>query len=165
LRKYSVNPKQRSAEQKCEEDIQRYGLHILKVADGNNWAEYAYTVGLFQTYGHPEAIVLGLPGDVAHGVLNCLADVIRSGKQFAPGEQTEDLLEGYPCKFLEIPFEQMFAHFGWAIWYYDDRAFPVWQLVYPDRAGRWPWEPGVSPGFISQQPVLSKVPVSAWAIR
>jgi len=165
LRRYSDNPKQRSAEEKCEEDIERYGLHVLKVAGGNDWPEFVYSVGLFQSYDHPEVIILGLPGDVAHDILNGLADVIRSGKRFAPEDETEDLLEGYLCRFLAVPFEQLFAHFGWAIWYYDDRAFPALQLVYPDRAGRWPWEPGVSPGFISQQPVLSRVPVPAWAIR
>jgi Domain of unknown function (DUF4262) len=165
LRKYSEDPKERSAEEKCEEDIQRYGLHVLKVAGGNDWPEFAYSVGLFESYDHPEVIVLGLPSDVAHHILNALADVIRSGKRFGPEDETEDLLEGYSCKFLAVPFEQMFAHFGWAIWYYDGRAFPVLQLVYPDRSGRWPWAPGVSPGFLSQQPVLSTISVPKWAKR
>lgn len=165
MRTYSDNPRQRSAEQQCEEDIQRYGLHILKVAGGNEWPEFAYSVGLFQSFAHPEVIILGLPGDIAQDILNGLADVIRSGKRCAPEDETEDLVERYPCKFLDVPFEQMFAHFGWAIWYYDDRMFPVLQLVYPDRMGRWPWESGVSPEFASQQPVLRTTPVPVWAKR
>ena len=165
MRKYSDDQRKRSAEEKCEADIQRYGLHVLKVAGDNEWPDFVYSIGLFHSFDHPEVIILGLPGGVAHDILNSLVDVLRSGKCFADGDETDDLLEGYSCRFLVVPPEQVVAHFGWAMWYYDGRAFPTLQLVYPDREGRWPWDAGVSPSFLAQQPILNAVPVPAWATR
>ena len=165
MRKYSDDPRKRSAEEKCEADIQQYGLHVLKVAGDNEWPDFAYSIGLFDSFEHPEVIILGLPGDVAHRILNGLADILRSGKRFADGDESDDLLEGYPCRFLAVPPEQVVAHFGWAMWYYDGRAFPTLQLVYPDREGHWPWDGHVSSGFLAQQPILNAVPMPSWATR
>ena len=165
MRKYSDEPEERDAEEQCERDIQSCGLHVLKVTGDDEWPEFAYTVGLFHTFNHPEVIVLGLPGETAHVILNDLADAIRSGKRFAAGDQTEDLLENYACKFLAVPPAQVAAHFGWALWYYGDNTFPALQPVYPDREHRWPGDEGVAAGFLRQQPVLSTVAVPEWAAR
>ena len=165
MRKYSHEPEERAAEEQCERDIQSYGLHILKVTGDEEWPEFAYTVGLFHSFNHPEVIVLGLPGETAQAILNNLADVIRTGKRFAAGEVSEVLLENYACKFLAIPPAQVTAHFGWAFWYYGDSPFPTLQLVYPDREHRWPWDKGVATGFLEQQPILSTVALPGWATR
>jgi hypothetical protein len=165
LPRYSDDPKKRSAEEKCVADIQHYGLHILKVAGDDDWPEFTYSVGLFHSFEHPEVIVLGLPGDVAHSLVNGLADEVRSGHRFIASEETENVLEGYPCTFRAVPPHHVGAHFGWASWFYDGEPFPALQLVYPDRARRWPWDPDISPGFLAQQPVLATVALPKWAIR
>jgi hypothetical protein len=100
MRKYSDEPEERAAEEQCERDIQSYGLHILKVTGDDEWPEFAYTVGLFHSFNHPEVIVLGLPGETAQAILNNLADVIRSGKRFAAGDQSDDLVETIRANFL-----------------------------------------------------------------
>ena len=104
-------------------DINRFGLHVLQVAGDNDWPEFAYSVGLFHSFEHPEVIVLGLPGTVAHRLLNGLAGEVRSGSRFGTGEETTRLLEGYPCAFRTVPPDHVSAHFGWAIWFYDGGAF------------------------------------------
>ena len=55
MRKYSHEREERAAEEQCERDIQSYGLHILKVTGDEEWPEFAYTVGLFHSFNHPEA--------------------------------------------------------------------------------------------------------------
>ena len=45
-----------------------------------------------------------------------------------------------------------------ACWAYEGEEFPVVQLVWPDKQGRWPWEDGVRAGFRDAQPVLAMRP-------
>ncbi|MFL5577733.1 MAG: DUF4262 domain-containing protein [Gemmatimonadaceae bacterium] len=47
---------------------------------------------------------------------------------------------------------------GFARWFYGGDDFPVLQVVYPDRTGRYPWEDGVAEGFRAVQPVLADGP-------
>jgi len=45
-------------------------------------------------------------------------------------------------------------HLGYAIWFYNGRQFPVLQLVWPDKTGRFPGEEGVAESLATLQPLL-----------
>jgi hypothetical protein len=154
------DPSFSASEAKVLEDIAEYGLHIVHVLEDDDDAEdaarFSYTVGLHHSLQHPEVIVFGLPEDVAHELLNLVADEISEGKQFAGGTRHEGLLEGYPVRFVDIGVENHKDHVGLARWAYEDEAFSVVQLVYPDQQGRWPWDEGIRDGFRRHQPVLGK---------
>lgn len=161
----SDDPKERAAEDKCLADVEEHGVHVLRVFGDNAWPEFAYSVGLFRNFGQPEIIIMGLPADRAHAIINLVRDEARAGRRFAEGDVTDALLVGYNVTFRPVPIPQVIAHFGWAIWFYENGEFPALQLIYPDREHRWPWEPGVSPTFRSKQPLLADVDVPAWASR
>ena len=141
------------AEQRVHDDVHQFGWHVIKVPDGD--PEFAYTIGLFRTFGHPELFIIGLPvADVAHPVLNTLGDEVRAGRRFAPGETSDAALAGYDVTFRHVPPTAYREHLGWALWYYSGEPFPVLQVVYPDRHGHWPWAPEASDDFRAFQPVL-----------
>ena len=144
-------------------DVAQYGLHVIKVSAESDSPTFAYTVGLYRTFGHPEVIMLGLGLDTMHQLLNDLADAVRQGHRFATGEVSDRLLDGYDVTFHTVPERQNAAYLGWAIWFNDGHDFPTLQMIYPDRERRWPWDDGVADGFRVNQPVLEREPIPPWA--
>jgi len=58
--------------------IQEHGLSVIRVlATGYN-PGFAYSVGLFETYQHPEIICFGLKPDVLHEIINDVAKIIHN---------------------------------------------------------------------------------------
>lgn len=160
---FSTDQRKRAFEERCVADVEQYGLHVLKVGAEVDSPTFAYTVGLFRTFGHPEIIMLGLALDMMHRVLNHLAESLREGRRYAPGDVSDEFLEGYDVTFRSVPERQYRAYLGWANWFNDGLAYPVLQMIYPDRERRWPWEAGVTESFRSNQPVLESEPVPDWA--
>src|SRR6185503_14718031 len=69
----------------------------------------------------------------------------------------------YDVTFRRVPEYQYGAYLGWGMRFYAHDSFPVLQMIYPDREGRWPWQDGVSPGIRALQPVLADEPEPPWA--
>jgi hypothetical protein len=124
-------------EQKALDDVQLHGLHIVNVLEDGKLPGFAYTVGLYRTFQHPEVLVYGLPQERAHQILNDLADNLRAGQRYVAGGAYEDLLERYPCTFRLVPPAHYGEHLGWAAWFNETNDFPALQLIYPDKEGRW----------------------------
>lgn len=159
----SSDPRERAAEEHCIDDVARYGLHIINVPADEQGPGFAYTVGLWRSYAHPEIILFGLRSESMHALLNHAAALIRYGQRFGPGVVTDAIIEGYPCTFKSVPESQQKPHLGWARWFNDHKKLDAVQLIYPDRNGRWPWDEGVSDSFRQLQPVLETAPVPDWA--
>jgi hypothetical protein len=159
----SDDPKERASEEKALANIDRYGLHVMKVMGDNEWPEFTYSVGLYQTFGLPEIIILGLRTELAHSILNELANRGRRGERFRTGDTLQGLLEGFPVQLRPVRDEHIEPHFGWGRWFYDGRAFPVLQLVWPTTSGVWPWEDRATEEFRRKQPLLETADVPAWA--
>ncbi|MCA8942318.1 MAG: DUF4262 domain-containing protein [Planctomycetes bacterium] len=115
----------------------------------------AYTVGLFETFEHPEIVVVGLPPETAHDLLEECGEDVRSGTAFANGASNRDLLTDHEVRFHSVTdrsvVDEVLLH---AREHYGDRAFPVLQLVWPDERGRFPGDADVSEEFASAQPRL-----------
>jgi len=73
--------------------------HIRKVIDRHGWwvglvhsdgdaPAFAYTIGLYEKYGHPEIILFGLAPESMHTILNHCGAMIRSGKRFPVGRRS-----------------------------------------------------------------------------
>ena len=145
-------------------DVATYGWVVMKVAANSPPdPDFAYSIGLFQSYGHPEIILVGLPEGIAHQIINDVGAAVRAGKRYTAGSTSGEFLEGYNVTFRVVPDYQFGAYLGWGCRYYGERAFPALQLVYPDRAGRWPWHDEASDAFRAAQPVLADTPEPPWA--
>jgi hypothetical protein len=138
-------------------DIDDYGVHIEHVSalEAPGWS---FTVGLWHRLCQPEIVVFGLPDDVAHELLDLVADLAADGRRFLAGSVHDDLLEGYPVRFRAVPKAHFGAYLGAAVWAHEGDGFDAVQLIWPDKQGRWPWE-DVREGFRALQPVLDQLPL------
>jgi hypothetical protein len=144
------------AERKILEDIEEHGVHIVHVPEGDKGPGFSSTVGLWHTFEQPEVIVFGMPPEVAHELLDAIADEANDAQTFVAGSQHEGLLQHYPVRFLAVPMAVHGEYFRSARWAYEGSEFPAVQLVWPDKQGRWPWDDGVRQVFRECQPLLAK---------
>ncbi len=143
-------------EQKLLDDIAQYGWHCVGILSEDEDGPYSFSVGLFQTFGHPELVIFGLTSEVAHQILSIAVTAIRSGQPLDLTQPTDALLEGYACRFVDVPKSEYYEHLGFARWYYRGDSFPACQVVYPSRGGHFPWDPEAPQTFKKFQPVLGQ---------
>jgi hypothetical protein len=148
-------------ERKVLDDIAEYGWHCANILEGKGQPPWAFTIGLFHTWKHPELIVFGLKGNVAHEILTIVARGLAEGHRMNLSLPTEDLLHDGSCVFVEAPKSQYREHVGFARWYYQGDGFPLFQVIWPSRDGHFPWSAKASESFRSWQPVLGQLPKGA----
>ena len=146
-----------ASERKVLADIAEFGWHCVHIMADGELVEYSFTVGLFQTYRHPELIVFGLPPGVAHKVLCNAVDEAQRGAPIDLSSPSDALLNNYSCCFVEVPTSEYHEHVGIARWYYQGNDFPLVQVVWPSRSGLFPWHAAATPEFKLSQPVLAAV--------
>ncbi|WP_167163112.1 DUF4262 domain-containing protein [Streptomyces sp. MBT27] len=117
-----------------------YSHDILWIfdADGVNQA-FAYTVGLAVRPGRAyELACTTLPAELARDVLNnAAAQLVADNADPAEGLELSEVLEGLPVRLRRVresgEFKGMRARSG--------EQPPVWQVLFPDRRGRFPGHP------------------------
>jgi hypothetical protein len=145
-------------EQKCLDDIRKYGHHVVLVGDSDEGPGFAYSIGLFETYAHSEIILIGLKFELAHVLINNMAFDIKNGRKYKNGEFHEDVLDGYRCYFGDVPVSKYPDYVGWDLWYYDGPNFPLIQCVYPTVSGQYPWDDDFPAETRWHCPLLSNAP-------
>lgn len=137
-------------------DVAEHGWMVVHVAveDG---PEFAYSVGLHRSFGHPEIIVVGLDEETMHDLINDVGEAISEGRKFREGSISSTFVEEFDVIFRLVPRPHHAAYLPWAHALYAGEAFDALQLVYPDHKRRWPWNTAVAPAFRSEQPVLADV--------
>lgn len=141
--------------------IHKVGWYNLHVAEENGSPEFAFTIGHFENRSHPELIIIGLRPGTAEQFLNLAADRITSANEkIIPYKKYNDLADGVTVAFVPVAYKYYDEYLGYANWYYDSmpKPFPALQLVWPDRAGRFPWEDGYDQRILKLQPLLGAMP-------
>ena len=134
----------------------QHGWHVIKVMESDEAPEFAYSIGLTESFEHPELIILGLPLDVAHSALNTAGETIRAGAGYAPGACSDAFLVDRRCTFRPFPSAESSKYLGRAIWFYGDRAFATLQLIWSDENARWPWDSAANPSMREAQPIIGE---------
>ena len=75
----------------------------------------------------------------------------------------EGVVHGYPLRARSVQPRWYGPFLGTASWFYRGAPFPVWQVLWPDRGGRFPWERESADHVSILQPLL--VEKSATAAR
>jgi hypothetical protein len=135
------------------EIIQRVGWTVMMVMGNERQPSFAYTVGL-SDHSQPELMVIGLPPESAHFILNgmakkALANLLPNPRGLVhevanmPLSLRQDDDEGTMgeiCRFAQQ-------------WSQEQRGLPcgVTQVIFPDEAGRFPWELGCDPRMVTLQ--------------
>lgn len=141
-------------------DIERVGWHVVHINSDEGGPAFTFSVGFYYTFQQPEILIMGLRHDVALSLLNIAVVQMAGGKTFKPFERVSSFAETYDCAFAPIEIEQYRDYLGYAIWFYRGlpQPFPALQLVWPDKQGRFPWEPDYDERFFSLQKKLYATP-------
>lgn len=137
-------------------NIKEYGLQVLMVKGTGYSPSFAYSIGLFETYNHPEIICFGLPQKISGQIINDVAGIIKSGQRFSHNEISLEIFKDSKAAFLNVDPRNVGDYFGHAISYYDHQNFPALQLVWTDRNDKLPWEDGFEEKFEHDQPLLDR---------
>jgi Domain of unknown function (DUF4262) len=134
-------------------NVREHGCHILGVDDR---PPFTFSIGLALNYGQPEIIIVGIASNQAAQMINIVRDEAAKGKIYADGEVSSDILVNGNVCFVEVPLRRYDEYLGTAIWFYrkSPRPFPCLQMVWPDRAGLFPWDAECNPAFKRDQPIL-----------
>jgi len=82
---------------KVRADVAEYGWHVVMVSGDEEGPGFAYSVGLKETFGHPEIIMFGLRSDLMHTLINDLGEMLRQGQTLAVGEPVHGLVRNAHC--------------------------------------------------------------------
>ena len=120
-------------------NIKKHQWLVFNIMGGtDDEPPFSYTVGLFETFGHPEVVISGFSNDLALTILNDIGSNVAKGVTREPEMQYDDILENYPCLFKQVPTKVYEDYFGRALVFYGDAPFPVLQCLWPDSLKRFP---------------------------
>src|SRR5581483_8235974 len=71
--------------QRRTEAIDTYGWAVQYVEGSHCSSPWAYTIGLVESFAHPELVVTSTDFKDALTVLNSLGDLVRQGERLSPG--------------------------------------------------------------------------------
>lgn len=144
------------AEQKLLADIEAVGWHVIIVPEDEVGPGFAYSIGLFKSYGEAEVIVFGLPNDRMHALVNLVGEDAKNGRRWNPGESGDGFIDGYVCRFECFPKDAYRDFLGYARWFYRGDEFPAVQLVWPDRTGHFPPDAACEAAIRNLQPFAGR---------
>jgi hypothetical protein len=148
----SSNAKQTQA------NIEEHGWQVVVVPEDDEGPGFAYSIGLYRRFDHPEVIVFGLPIALLQGIVNAIGEQVRRGRRFADGGVADEVLEGYPVRFEAVSRAHHGEFLGHAIDFYGGEEFSFLQCYWPDSNGHFPGQPGCAEGCAASQPSLKGLP-------
>ncbi|GID54851.1 hypothetical protein Aco03nite_032550 [Actinoplanes couchii] len=130
--------------------------------------EFAYTLGLWHSFRLPELVMFGLDGGHMQDLLNTGVAHLREHGRPEPETPFAGVLDGFETQLRPVDESWRDALFGTAHQFYRGWPVPVWQLVWPDAHGLWPWHDGATVSSRTRQafawlPVADH-PVGGWQL-
>lgn len=124
--------------------IGEQGWVIQPVLASDTRPKFVYTIGLHQTYDHPEILITGCRDRVSTYLLNFIATRIKGGERFTDGVTDNELIENsngsMPICFREIAPAHLSDVCGLAMRVYQGRPFTAVQAYWSDEFHAFPWE-------------------------
>ena len=121
-------------------------------------AGYAYTINFPAAFSFPEVVVFGLTPVAAAGLLDLVADLLAGGTEIPCGVELTGLFDNdLRCVFAPVDIGTWGHLFATARSWYKGAPFDVVQLLWPDRNGFLPTEPGFDRRVVTAQPVIGAV--------
>lgn len=142
-------------------NIREHGWFRTSVFAEGDEPGFSYTTGFALNTGSPEFIVFGLTYEIAHDVLWDLFRDAQAGRMLPCGVRTDAVFANLPAYAFPVAKRHYAAHLGWSMWFHGGSGFDCWQIVWPDRAGIFPWEDGFDATFAGDQRDLTE---NGWAV-
>jgi hypothetical protein len=143
-------------EERVLSDIDKHGWHVVSVRRSAQEREptapmrprsidayranFTYSVGVPHTFDLSELV---LTGDWHHAIaiVNVAVGCLQDGMRFAPGDETDEILEGLAVRIGAVDPHVAWECLSWSSWLRPGEWVPALQLILPDAAGRWPDDP------------------------
>jgi hypothetical protein len=135
-------------------DVAQTGLHVACGASIGGAPAFAFSIGLFRTFDHPEVAMFGLASAALEAAIHQVGERVRAGERFDEGDVVEGILEGRTVAFRRIVPRHYPSYLGYAVWYHGGARFPALQATWADPAGHFPWERWFPRELRNVQPVL-----------
>jgi hypothetical protein len=142
-------------EQKFVQQIREHGWFGTHVGADDEGPGFCYTTGFWLRFRFPEVILFSMSRETAQDTFWHIYRELEAGRRLPVGEPTGEIFENAAAVLLPVALEQYEAHLGWSRWFYGNDSFECLQLVFPDRAGEFPWMSGSSADFRAAQPDLT----------
>ena len=127
-------------------NIQARGWHITGVFGSSNVDCFSYSVGAAfdlpgRTVKLPEVIITGLDPRNGGVLINGLLDELAAGSAITETEPYTGIAN-MPLYLRKLTHAQAKDHMTMAKAFHKSSDFSIYQMVYPDPKGRFPWEQG-----------------------
>ena len=142
-------------DRKVLHDIETHGWSDMSIfpVESHPGMPWNYTVGVVESYQHPELCIVGMDHIQAHTILGSAIDLIKDGAKLEPNTYVDRIIERFPMAVVEVedilnhdyPLSMCSRLFG---------LEPANQLVWPDMEGRFPWHEDFDERYREQQPLL-----------
>ncbi|MCP2025051.1 hypothetical protein L1276_000191 [Flavobacterium sp. HSC-32F16] len=137
-------------------NIEKYGLQVILIEATDYLPSFAYSIGLWEKYNHPEIICFGFSTSLLHTLINNAAEIIKNNETIVEAKNYSDIFENSRAEFLKVHPNNISDYFGTAINFYKRADFPALQLVWTDRNNKFPWEENFEEEFLYRQPLLDR---------
>jgi hypothetical protein len=141
---------------KTERLIKQFGLTVIIIEATDYLPAFAYSVGLWKTYKHPEIICFGLATKTLHKLINGVAELVKKGQVIKTTKSYDDFVNNADTRFIDVHPSYLKHYFGTAINYYGSDQFPALQFVWTDRNNKFPWDDNFEKEFEYRQPLLDR---------
>ena len=152
--------RQAEIDKKLQDDIEEFGLQVMYVTEDDQGPGFSYSIGLFENYHHPEIIIVGLKQQLAHILINNMANDIKDGKVYVPLSYEANILDNFNCYIIEVEKSNYDNYVGQAQRYYEGDGFPLLQCIYPTVKGIYPWEDKWPESIKNSQPILGPINIT-----
>lgn len=136
-------------------NIREYGWFDNRILPEGELPGFNFTTGFSVTIGKPELIVFGLEQRAAHDVLWDAFRRMKDGLALEAGKPYAEFIDRFDIYFQPVDRAHYHEHLGWSRWFYRGDDFECWQMIWPDKSGIFPWQPGYDARFVTLQPDLS----------
>lgn len=137
--------------------VREHGWFRTEISAAEGGPNFTFTTGFWINASQPELIMFSLNGKTAHSVF---ADLFREAERnnaLPVGKRSNAIFGNSPAYAFRVARRHYPNYLGWSGWFYGGRDdFPCLQIVWPDRAGLFPWETGSDPSFSNSQPDLTE---------
>jgi hypothetical protein len=144
------------SEQAFVAKVREHGWFRTEVFGDDEGPGFSFTTGFWVSARQPELIMFGMKGEIAHDVFWDAFREAKTSDSLPIGRRTDRVFANLPAYAFPVANRFYADHLGWTRWFYGGDRFPCLQIVWPDRAGVFPWEPGFDATFADDQADLTE---------
>lgn len=136
---------------KIWQDIQKQGFSMMGVQAAESRANFAYTIGLYPPA--PELIITGLSTDQMFTIFTALTAALKAGTLQIEPDAPYAAITAAPVYFIPVDREKYEEYAPLAVSWHRTREFPLYQVVWADEQGLYPWSPETT--LREEEPLLN----------